>query len=278
MDGFELSNESDPRDSTLYPQLLETGETSINHKWKEVTLNHKFADPVVVAKPMTYQGSNPAVVRIRNVSNQSFEIRIQEWDYLDGVHLKETVSYLVMESGHFTLPDGTQVEAGNFQTNSSLSVDFQQDFFQVPVVTTAVTSNNDQSAITGRIEDINVQGLSFTLQEEEANDQKHGQENISYIAWEPSTGEVQGLSYDIGQTQNQVTRDPHFITFNQGFPDTPVCLADMQTFDGLDTANLRTVYKDAYGLELKVTEETSKDSEIYHTNEVIGYMAIEQNY
>ena len=38
-----------------------------------------------------------ATVRVRNVGLDQFEMRVEEWDYLDGTHSDETVSYIVIE-------------------------------------------------------------------------------------------------------------------------------------------------------------------------------------
>jgi len=62
---------------------------------------------VVVAGPISLNGVKPAVVRIQNVDDSGFEMRIQEWDYLDGWHTIEKVSYLVMEEGNYTLEMGS---------------------------------------------------------------------------------------------------------------------------------------------------------------------------
>ncbi|MCK5324034.1 MAG: PKD domain-containing protein, partial [Desulfobulbaceae bacterium] len=97
---------------------LETGEVEITHEWTKVMFTKTFANPVVVAKPPSFVDSDPCVVRIRNVTETGFEIRIQEWDYLDGIHEAETVSYVVMELGSYELADGSYVEAGRFVTQS----------------------------------------------------------------------------------------------------------------------------------------------------------------
>ncbi len=56
--------------------------------------------PVVITGPATLHGADPGVVRLQNVSSSGFEIRYQEWDYLDGIHgNKEAVPYLVLEKG-----------------------------------------------------------------------------------------------------------------------------------------------------------------------------------
>jgi len=54
--------------------------------------------------------------------------------------------------------------------------------------------------------------------------------------------------------------------------NTPMFIADMQTGDGMNTANIRWQNKDAYAVEVQIDEEQSKDKEIKHTTEVVGYM------
>ena len=52
---------------------------------------------------------------------------------------------------------------------------------------------------------------------------------------------------------------------NETFMNPPVFLADMQTTNGRDTANLRWQDKDYYAIDIKIAEEQSLDSETYHT-------------
>ena len=81
---------------------IEFGEVNIDHNWTYVSFTESFIDPIVVAKPASYNGADPSVVRIMNVDGNGFEIRIQEWDYLDGSHAIETTSYIVIERGSET--------------------------------------------------------------------------------------------------------------------------------------------------------------------------------
>jgi hypothetical protein len=88
---------------------LEIGQVDINHNWKTVKLTgiREFQNPVVIVGPPTRNGGDPCVVRVRNVTSNSFQIRIQEWLYLDGPHMVENVSYMVVEAGEYMMPDGT---------------------------------------------------------------------------------------------------------------------------------------------------------------------------
>jgi hypothetical protein len=78
-----------------FPKAIEFGDAQIDHTWTRINFEKVFVKPVVVAGPISLNGSQPAVVRIQNVDATGFEMRIQEWEYLDGRHATETVSYLV---------------------------------------------------------------------------------------------------------------------------------------------------------------------------------------
>lgn len=61
---------------------------------------------------LSYNGGDPSTVRVSNVQPNSFQVQIQEWDYLDGPHTTESLSWMVVEAGHHQMPDGTWYDAG----------------------------------------------------------------------------------------------------------------------------------------------------------------------
>jgi hypothetical protein len=257
------------------PALLEAGEVEINHNWQRVSFTRGFVDPVVVAKPTSFVEPDPSVVRIRNVDASGFEIRIQEYEYLDGPHVLETVGYLAMERGAHTLTDGTRVEAGRFESNSMnsfQSVSFGQSFQVKPVVLAAVTSFNESDPVVSRLSGISTTGFQFQMQEQELNLKEHAIETISFIAWEPSSGTADGLAYEVNRTGNALTHVPYRIGFLKTWVDIPIFLADMQTRDGPDTANLRWDFKDISGVDVFIAEEQSRDAEMNHITEAVGFM------
>jgi hypothetical protein len=278
-DGFEVSNGYDPADSASKPNsslpLFEIGEIKLDHNWTQVYLTESFADPIVIAKPISLNGGHPAVIRIRNVDSSGFDIRIQEWDYLDGSHANETVSYLVMEKGNFTLDDGTQVEAGRFNTNKTGSFgefNFSQGFQDAPVVLAGVSSFNEADSVTGRLRNISNQGFEFCMQEQELNPKEHLTETVDYIAWQSSKGSLNGYKFEVSKTADKVKHSFYSIEFEQSFASVPHFLADMQTADGKNTANVRWQNKNDHSVEVQIDEEQSKDTETEHGTEVVGYM------
>jgi len=255
--------------------FLEIGEATIDQNWKWVELDTSFTEPVVIAKPISFNDSNPAVVRIKNIDSTGFEIRIQEWNYLDGRHSQESVSYIAIEAGSYILPDGTVLEAGKFETtktDSFGSVSFNQSFNEIPIVVACITTYNEPDAVTGRIKNITAEGFEFRMQEQQANTQTHDMEDISYIACEPFSGIISNLIFEVARTDDVMNHNFQFIGFAESFPEPPVLIADMQTCDGIDTASLRWKNKGPYGVDVKVEEEQSSDSETDHATEVVGYM------
>jgi len=255
--------------------IFEVGSVTLTDAWSQVTFEQQFTDPIVVTGSLSYNGKEPAVVRIRNLSSSGFEIRIQEWEYLNDRHSSETLNYLVMERGNYTLEDGTRVAAGSFEpvkTGSFETIKFVQDFPIVPIVFTSLSSMNDSATVTTRIRNISVDSFQAKMQEQEASFQDHGMETISYVAWEPAMGILASRDFEVNRTANKVRHKPYRIPFQQNFVDAPIVLIAMQTTDGGDTANLRWSENDQLSVSVKATEEQSKDSETKHTSEVVGYM------
>lgn len=283
-DGVEQANGTDPADpddpepvTKATSDIIAIGEVDVTHEWQQVVLSRTFVDPLVVAKPASLNDTAPAVVRVRNVNPTGFEVRIQEWDYLDGIHAEERVSYIVMERGSHVLADGTRIEAGRFDTANVLdfgSVSFSQRLNTTPVVTTGIMSFNEGQAVTGRIRNISVNGFEYQLQEQEDNAPGHAAETVSYIAWEPSLGTLDGVSFEVGRTGNVVSHLFRSIYFNGGYSTEPLFIADMQTANDGDTANLRWRDKSAHGVSIQVDEEQSQDGEVQHATEYVGYLVL----
>ena len=281
MDGLEIKDGYDPSDSDSYPPLppptLEIGEIILDHNWIRVIFNKSFKDPVVVAQPLSLNDSDPAVIRMRNIDKTGFDIRVQEWDYLDGVHEKEKISYIAIEQGNFILEDGTLIKAGKFVTDkvgSFGSVKFGHAFQAAPVIITTISSFNETDAVTGRLRNISTENFEYCMQEQELNSKIHQSETIDYIAWEPSSGTVAGLPFEVGKSGDVMNDGVQSLSFIQAYQATPVFLADIQSAGGMDTANVRWQNKDTNAVDLQIYEEQSKNDETGHTTEIIGYMAI----
>ena len=261
--------------------LVEVGSARVDHQWQSVPLVKAFTNPIVVAKPASQIGADPGVIRLRNVTSQGFDIRFQEWDYLNRIHATETVSYLATERGHF-LVDGGAIEAGIVQFDNSrpgrasfIPVNFDIPFSTTPVVLTVVGSSNGKDAVTSRLRNVTNSGFEVIMQEQESHG-RHAQEQIHWIAIEPGIGLLGDGNAPIRYEANsQSGVDHHFSLLEFSQLRNPCVLADIQTFKGKDTVALR--YRDLTetGIWMRLEEEQSADSEIFHIGETVGYAAFE---
>jgi hypothetical protein len=75
----------------------ESGFLNLTNAWTAIKLKRKYTKPVVVLGGFSFTDSLPAVLRVRNVASDSFEVHIENWDYLPGSHGTERLTYVVIE-------------------------------------------------------------------------------------------------------------------------------------------------------------------------------------
>jgi len=270
------SPQSAPFTFTIHGSNIEVGEVEADHQWQHVSFEQSFSNPIVIAGPPTYYGSNPCVIRLRNVSSSGFDVKISEWNYLDGTHKKESINYLVAEKGSTILADGSRLEAGSFSSGIPLTkISYSSTFSVKPVVISTISSNNESATITGRIRNTSKSGFEYRLQEQESNKQNHVNEIINYIAWEPGEGNIDGFSYKVSATANTVTHSWYTVESGNFLNNRPFFLADAQTTNEGDPCGLRARFN-AKGIQVFLQEEKSRDSETKHSQETVGYITIDQ--
>jgi len=274
---FTLNEVADP----VEPEVGAIGEAgsvtfsqSNSSEWFSVTFGEALDDPAVVMGPISYNGNQPATMRVRNVTDTGFEFQLDEWDYLNGGHIEETVGWLAIEAGAHTLANGQVVQAGTTPVgNGAASIDFGSAFGSAPVVLAQVASDNDPDAVTDRIDNVTSTGFDVALDNEESNSGTHGSEALSWIA--VSTGGSASEGSLAGKTGDVVTHQQTSIDFGSPFGNAFVFLADMQTEDGNDPATVRlNSLTDAEAI-IFLEEEASADSETNHTTEDVGWYALD---
>ncbi|MEM7587128.1 MAG: H-type lectin domain-containing protein [Acidobacteriota bacterium] len=231
-----------------------------------------FSTPRVVMGPPSFAGSQPTTVRVRNVTSSSFQHNLQEWDYLDGAHVDESMGYLALENGAQSL-GSLDADAGTVNINHTwTTVNFNQSFSAAPVVVAQLASNNGGQAAATRIRNVTTSSFQVRLQEEEANDGTHAVERVDWVAVEVGTSTFSGNKVVAGRTGNSVTNA--WATINFSSVGNPVFLAAMQTFDGSDPTALRQRNLSSTSVQVKCEEEQSGDTEVAHTTEVVGYIVV----
>ncbi|MEM8961473.1 MAG: trypsin-like peptidase domain-containing protein [Acidobacteriota bacterium] len=240
-----------------------------------------MTDARVVMGPVSLEGSDPATIRLGNVSDTSFQHTLQEWDYLNGTHNEETASWLALPDGASTI-GGLDAEAGDVSVDEAwVTVSFAQTFSAAPVVLATVTTTNGTQAVAVRLRNVTSSSFQIRLQEEEANDDNHAFETVHWVAMETGTATVNGDDITVARTVNVVTDGVYLIgnsVMNAPPPfdaNNPVFLAEMQTFNGSDPATVRYVgFPLLSGFFVLIDEETSQDTETGHAAETVGYIII----
>ncbi len=246
--------------------LIEIGQDHAA-EWHRVDFGRVIEDAVVVLMVNTRNGSDPVTVRARDVDGTGFSFQLDEWDYLDGSHTVESVSWLAVSEGVHTLDDGSVIVAEHVSaTDSFETYDYDRPFDDAPVVLAQTVTTNDASAVTTRIDDVTSTGFRLKLQGEEAH-RAHADETVGVIAIAP------GADLVAGDTGDSVRHRETEIDFGETVEDA-VFLAQMQSHDGGDSSTVRGVSLSDTGAIVYVEEEQSRDGETGHTTETVGYLAL----
>jgi hypothetical protein len=214
-------------------------------------------------------------VVVRNVTSTGFEFQIKEWDYLDGTHASEQVSWMAIEAGKHTLANGQVVVAGSTTASSAASsVNFgASGFTSKPLVLAQVASENQAAAMTERVGAVGTNGFKLSLEQQEANSGTILPETVHWIALEPGSGTGGGL---IAGTIDPVTNTATTLTLpGTSVTDHFAFLADLQTIRGSDPATLRLSGVMVDGVSILAQEERSADVEGFHAGESVGYVAMD---
>lgn len=283
-DGLYLSSEkvtalSDQVD--LQPRG-ESGSVYLGGKedrfWHAVDLERSYDDPVVIMKPVSNEGAHPVHVRLRNVSSDSFEFMLEEWLYLNQRHTPEHVDYLVLESGHYTLDNGLEVDVGITRSDETWHTGaFDVPFDEQPVTLTQSQTFNGPHPIVTRNRHLGTESFEVRVQEEEAEG-PHVYEKVGHVAVSRGDGSADAsgtyatTGYEAGVDDEWTALD---FPADGEYENPPLFLADMQTNYGYQPAELRYTDLTSDGVSVRVEEEQSADQETWHVEEHVGYLLLE---
>lgn len=253
-------------------------------QWHTVTFTESFAvPPVVVMGPLSSAGLHPSTVRVRNVTATGFEWQIDEYEYLDGGHTTETVSFLAMEPGVYQIA-GLTWEVGRANVGAGFAtVALTGSHSEAPVVfSQAETANNevavdDALALVTRTRNVTTTAFEVRLQDQELNTVALAQESVGYLAITPGDGYLGGRPFSVLRTADALT-DAYLTVDYGGLLRNAAILANQQTTDGGDEARIRFDNQTDSSVDLWLEEEQSNDDEVGHTTEVAGLFVFGEAY
>ena len=241
---------------------MEIGTVSIGQtdgeEWSSVSFSEVIPDARVVMGPLSAAGGQAAFVRIRNVTDTGFEFQIDEWDYLDGRHQTETVSWLAASAGSHVLASGQRIVVGRDTLTDETLQHVALDGVAPRLVMAQITSASAPEAVVTRVSVVTATGFDLHMQEQESKDGLHAAETVDWIALDEHADGFDFVSLRLDQNW-QTTAAP---------APGAALLGGMQGEAESDSAVLRyRAASEGRMIALQVQEEQSADRETAHLPE-----------
>lgn len=246
--------------------------------WRTVNFATTFTSPPVVVLGTPSNGDVQALTtRVRNVTATSFEYQLDEWDYLDGVHGSETLSYLALEPGVHSI-GGVTWHAGRTSaiTRTGQTVTFTSGFAAAPVVLAQVESVANAKALSARVSLTTTTNFNLKLISQESDTAALSGESVGWVAIAPGSGTLDGASFVAARTGASVTQAWSTIAFS-GTHRQPTFFAQGQTVNGVDPFTIRQRNLTSTGVDIFLQEEQSAGTEVNHAAEDVGYLVLSES-
>lgn len=117
--GYLTFNGSGQLRSQTGEVIGEMGKITIDHNLQTVALANRYHNPIVIVGSLNMVGNQPATVRVQNLTLNSFQVRVQNWDYLASAHAPSTIGYMVIEG---SIPFDQTVECSAVPQKPNLGV------------------------------------------------------------------------------------------------------------------------------------------------------------
>lgn len=164
---------------------IEAGATEGDHDWQTVTFGTPFSSvPVVLAQVMSARGSSAVTTRIRNVTASGFDLRLQEEEGNDDVHVDESIHWIAVETGTTTIGGHTFVVG---RTANAVT----EDWFDLgigaagpsPLLLAAMQTYDGADPATVRMRPFSPTSLQIRIEEEQSDDSEtgHTTEVVGYV-------------------------------------------------------------------------------------------------
>ncbi len=264
--------------------------SGVGSSWQTVNLPFTYNSMVVVATPVYSAGDLPAIVRVRNATGNSFQVKVQNPS--NAALSNYSIHYIALEEGVYTTgTDGVKMEAVKFTsttTNYKGSWSAQnrsyQNSYASPVVLGQVMTENDPSWSvfwahgSGQKNAPNSSNLNVGKHVGEDSDKTRANETVAYIVMESGNGTVEttpfraGLGSDIVRG---VTNAPPYNYSISGLSSAETATLSVAAMDGGD-GGWPLLYGSnplsSSNVNLAFDEDQIANSERGHTTEQVAYV------
>ncbi len=264
---------------------------NVTSDWMVAALPAPLENPVVVCSPHQIANTAPFVIRMQNVTSESFEVRLQNPS--DTPLLGETLYCLAAEEGGWILPNGAlfeaqQVESTRTDDNDNWvgqQVEYLQTYRQPAVLGQVMTYNDDRWSTfwtkgNARGDLPSPAALYVGKHVGQDPDSLRANETLGYMVFEASQGDMQGIPFEVGITDDSVVGygNPHTHNYAASFNQVPeVLVVSQMAMDGndggwaiVDAADLTPG-----SVEMVIQEDQVVDNERGHATEQVAYAVFE---
>jgi len=263
----------------------EVNSVSVGSNWTTINLDGYYTNPVIVAN-YECDGGEESAVRIRNVSSDSFDIRLQNAG--DRNFSDRTVHFFVVEETNLLFLDGTLIEGHNYTETHTIggysgdntwnTISFDHSYTISPVVFSQVTTYSDSNFVFGHISNVTTATARSAMDVGQLSFD-HGDETMSWITVERSrTGNLHDIPYETGTSGDSVlghNNGCYSTSFTQIFSQPPATLVDLRKRDGGDGGWASICALSSTALSVHVEEEDESDGERSHTTEDVSFLAFD---
>ena len=253
-------------------KMTMNASNATGNAWTTVNFIKPFPQP-----PAVFMGgpsgneTDPITVRVRNVTTSGFEFQLDEWDYLDGIHGEEEISFIAVHKGSYKVENlGTRsIEAGTVEgvDTNWVTKTFKVPFSTVPCVFAQCTSVNDASAVCTRVRAVTPSTFQVRLQEQWDGGGEHVGESVDFIAIDPGPNQY----FEVGITNSFADHNWTALTFSSDQWTLPGFVGSVQSSGGDHPCILRYKELSDGAVSVKVDEDGS-NGETIHGKENVGWM------
>ena len=244
------------------------------NNWKYIEFPFNFAEvPLIFPQVITVNEASAVTVRIRNVSEEGFELRLQEEEISDGIHAQEQVAWMAIEPGNLT--QGFKLQSGLLPAvnSSNTTINFSSSFVGLPAFIATMQTFNEKDPAAIRVSSLSQNSASIFIQEEKSKDTEiiHANEKVAYLAMNVGTlTDKDGT--EVGETGSlSVGNNWKLVQLSQTYNKPVVILGGIETGDDPAVIRVRNVTPTSF--EVKVQDWDYLNP--FHPVQKISYIVME---
>ncbi len=262
-----------------------------NYSWSTVQLDVGYTSMVVIASASYATGDTPAIVRVRNASDSSFDVMVQIPCGVQSLS-NVAVSYIVIEEETYTLAaNGVKAEAYKIDSSvtdnagswSGSAVSYANTYSN-PVVVGQVMSYEDPGwsqfwcyDSISRFNPPSSSGAAVGKHVGEDPDVTRADEEVGFLVIEAGSGAIDGWQYvaAVGPDVVQGPDDGDPVQYAL-FPTFTSVAAVITSLTGMDGAEGGWAVADSVTpstVEIFIEEDQCGDAERSHTTEQVAFIA-----